>query len=94
VALRALSFQPTTGLWQFGALWRYRSIGFQPLDVRSKVEDHEEYGGDQAAAHGLTALKQIVSIDFRNDLPSIRKLAARQVDRKHPGGGACEKFRE
>src|ERR1700746_534953 len=53
-----------------------------------------EYGGDQAAAHGLTALKQIVSIDLQNDLPPIRKLAARQVDRKHPGGGACEKFCE
>lgn len=34
--------------------WRYRSSRFQALDVRPKVEDHEEYGVDQAAANGLT----------------------------------------
>jgi hypothetical protein len=34
-------------------IWRYRSTGFEALDVRPKVEDDDEYGLDQAAAHGL-----------------------------------------
>jgi len=41
--------------------WRYRSTGFQALDVRSKVDDLEEYGMDQATACDLKLL-----IDPRN----------------------------
>jgi hypothetical protein len=41
--------------------WGYRSIGFEALDVRPKVDDLEEYGMDQAAACDLKLL-----IDPRN----------------------------
>ncbi|WP_316200655.1 MULTISPECIES: hypothetical protein [unclassified Bradyrhizobium] len=43
-------------------IWRYRSTGFQPLDVRPKVDDHEEYGADQADAHGLSLIVDPKSI--------------------------------
>jgi hypothetical protein len=33
--------------------WRFRSTGFEALDVRPKVDDLEEYGMDQAAASDL-----------------------------------------
>lgn len=52
--------------------WRYRSTGFEALDVRPKVDDLEEYGLDQATACNLKLL-----IDPRNialmpwaDIPS------------------------
>jgi hypothetical protein len=41
--------------------WRYRSTGFEALDVRPKVDDLEEYGMDQATACDLKLL-----IDPRN----------------------------
>ena len=41
--------------------WRYRSTGFEAVDVRPKVADLEEYGMDQATACGLKLL-----IDPRN----------------------------
>jgi hypothetical protein len=37
-------------------LWRYRSTSFTPLDVRPAVDDIEEYGEEQVAAHGLKIL--------------------------------------
>jgi hypothetical protein len=37
-------------------VWRYRSVGFEALDVRPKVEDLEEYGFDQGEARGITLL--------------------------------------
>ncbi|MCP3404807.1 hypothetical protein [Bradyrhizobium sp. CCGB01] len=41
--------------------WRYRSTGFEALDVRPQVVDLEEYGMDQAAASDLKLI-----IDPRN----------------------------
>jgi len=41
--------------------WRYRSVGFEALDVRPKVDDLEEYGTDQATAYDLKLL-----VDPRN----------------------------
>jgi hypothetical protein len=41
--------------------WQYRSTRFEALDVRSKVDDLEEYGMDQAAASNLKLI-----IDPRN----------------------------
>ncbi|RVM16483.1 hypothetical protein [Sinorhizobium meliloti] len=41
--------------------WRYRSTGFEALDVRPKVDDLEEYGMDQATAYDLKLI-----IDPRN----------------------------
>jgi hypothetical protein len=37
-------------------VWRYRSASFEALDVRSKVDDLEEYGFDQGEAQGITLL--------------------------------------
>ena len=41
--------------------WRYRSIGFEALDVRPEVEDLDEYGAEQATASDLKLI-----IDPRN----------------------------
>lgn len=41
--------------------WRYRSIGFEALDVRPKVDDLDEYGAEQATASDLKLI-----IDPRN----------------------------
>jgi hypothetical protein len=41
--------------------WRYRSIGFEALDVRPKVDDLDEYGADQATVSDLKLI-----IDPRN----------------------------
>lgn len=37
-------------------IWRYRSTGFEALDVRPRVDDLEEYGKHQAGAFGLKIL--------------------------------------
>lgn len=37
-------------------VWRYRSATFEPIDVRSMVEDLEEYGFDQGEATGVGIL--------------------------------------
>jgi hypothetical protein len=49
------------------AIWRYRSNGFQALDVRPKVEDDEEYGVDQAAAYGLTLVIDPNSMTMKHE---------------------------
>jgi len=48
---------------------RYRSIGFQPLDVRPKVEDQDEYGVDQAATHELTLLIHPNNMTMSHEAP-------------------------
>jgi hypothetical protein len=55
--------------------WRYRSTGFEALDVRPKVDDLEEYGMDQAAASDLKLI-----IDPRNITLVCRRDAAGPSD--------------
>lgn len=58
--------------------WRYRSTLFEALDVRPKVDDHDEYGFDQATACGLTLIINPRNITF----PSERT-AAEARDTSH-----------
>ncbi|MBH5371555.1 hypothetical protein [Bradyrhizobium glycinis] len=37
-------------------IWRYRSKSYEPLDVRAKVEDLEEYGFEQGEGSGVALL--------------------------------------
>ncbi|WP_407186950.1 hypothetical protein [Bradyrhizobium centrosematis] len=45
-------------------VWGYRSMHFDPLDVRPMVEDLEEYGFDQGEARGITWLLAPRSLKF------------------------------
>lgn len=58
--------------------WRYRSTRFEALDVRPKVDDHEEYGFDQATACDLTLI-----IDPRNITFLSERTAAEARDTSH-----------
>lgn len=51
--------------------WRYRSTGFEALDVRPKVDDLEEYGMDRATAFDLTLI-----IDPKNIMSTLGREAA------------------
>lgn len=60
--------------------WRYRSTGFEALDVRPKVDDLEEYGMDQATAADLKLIIDPRNITFvsRRDTPEARETAPQQ----------------
>ena len=53
--------------------WRYRSTGFEALDVRPKVDDLEEYGMDQATAWDLKLLidPRNITLTPRTDTPEM-----------------------
>lgn len=55
-----------------GATRRYRSVRFEALDVRPKVDDLDAYGFDQAASHNIKVI-----IHPRN----LTHLPARREDR-------------
>lgn len=48
-------------------IWRFRSRRFEALDVRPDVADLDEYGIDQAAAHGLTLIIHPNNITMEQD---------------------------
>lgn len=54
--------------------WRYRSTGFEALDVRPKVDDLEKYGMDQAIVSGLKLVvdPRNITIVSRRDVAEVR----------------------